>query len=168
MCAGGGLESNCVHAGDFSKRAFENGDNFETALGERIGLVGMGPGETFGARDKFVDARVVLHGARAERIEAEINGVIPSGEAGEVAQGFELADLGEVFDFGANVILAEGRGGVDRRDVERRELIADFAGGGLLKQERFVLDDVLGDFFDHEFVEAAVEGRREMGRMSTG
>ena len=117
MSAGSGLESDRVHAGDFGESGFEHGDDFETALGEFLGLIRMGPGETFGACDEFVHARVVLHGAGAEGIEAEINGVIPSGEAGEVAEGFELADFGEVFDLGTDVAFAEDCFGVDRRDI---------------------------------------------------
>lgn len=70
MSAGGGLESDRVHASDFSESGFENGDDFETALGEFFGLIRVGPGEALGACDEFVDARVVLHGARAEGIEA--------------------------------------------------------------------------------------------------
>ena len=102
----------------------------------------MRPSEAFGARDQFVDARVVLHGAGAERIEAEINGVIPSGEAGEVAEGFELADFGKVFDFGADVALCREplrrRRAVRRAEgVDSRSCQENFA-----QKERLVLNDV--------------------------
>ena len=55
-------------------------------------------GEAVEARDEFVDARVVFHGAGAERIHAEVNRVIPGGEAREVADHFDFADFGEAFD----------------------------------------------------------------------
>ena len=56
-------------------------------------------GEAVEARDEFVYARIVFHGAGAERIHAEIDGVIPGGEAREVADDFDFADFGEAFDF---------------------------------------------------------------------
>ncbi len=109
----------------------------------------MRPGQAFDARYLFVHARVVLHGARAERIEAEIDGVIVRGEPGEMADGFYFADLGEIGDFSARVLSAERRGGIDSGNVERRKLVAPLAGRTALKQERFVLVYVRADFFDH-------------------
>ena len=55
-------------------------------------------GNAIEPRDEFVDAWVVFHGAGAERIHAEVDGVVPGGESGEVADDFDLADFGEAFD----------------------------------------------------------------------
>ena len=55
----------------------------------------MRPRQPSDARHQFVDARVVLHGAGAQRIHAEIDGVVPGGEAREVADGFHFADFRE-------------------------------------------------------------------------
>ena len=60
-------------------------------------------------------ARVVLHGAGAQRIHAVIDGVVPGGEAREVADGFHLADFGKAVDSGAHVLRAERFGGDHRR-----------------------------------------------------
>jgi len=46
-------------------------------------------------RDVLVDARVVFHGARAERIEDRIDREVALGEMGEMAQHVELAELGQ-------------------------------------------------------------------------
>ena len=59
-----------------------------------------------------------------------------------MAEGFELADFGEVFDLGTDVGFAENCFGVDRRDVQWGKLIATLAGRALLKEKRFVLNDV--------------------------
>ncbi len=49
--AGGGLEGDRVHAGDFDEAALEQIDDFKNALGERVGAVGMGFGEALDAGD---------------------------------------------------------------------------------------------------------------------
>ena len=115
--------------------ALEQVDDFEDALGERVGAVGMGFGEALDAGDELVDARVVLHGAGAERIHAEIDGVVPGGEAREVADDLDLAQLGEL-----RVCLsrcgAQQCGGVDGGHVERGQLVGALAGRGLLEDQR--------------------------------
>jgi len=68
--AGGGLQRDGVHAGNFDEAVLEQIDDFKDALGERVGAVGVRLGQAFNARDELVDARVVLHGAGAERIHA--------------------------------------------------------------------------------------------------
>ena len=109
----------------------------------------MRPGQAVDAGDGFVDARIVLHGAGAERVEAVIDGVVLRGEAREVADGFDFAHFREVFDFVSYILGAEGVRGVDVGDVERGELIGDLAGGGTFEDESLVLVGVLADFFDH-------------------
>ena len=76
----------------------------------------------------LVDARIVFHGARAERIQAEIDGVVVRGEAREMADGFHFADFGEIGNFSARVLSAERRGGIDSGNIERRKLVAALAG----------------------------------------
>ena len=53
----------------------------------------MGIGDAFQARDHFIDAEFVFHGAAAQRIHAEVDGVVPSGEASEMTDDFDLADF---------------------------------------------------------------------------
>src|SRR6185312_4204684 len=83
--AGGGLEGDGVHAGDFDEALREELHDAEAALGEGFGLVGVRVGDAFEAGDGLVDAWVVLHGAGAKRIHAEVDRVVPGGEAGGVA-----------------------------------------------------------------------------------
>src|SRR5882762_5306817 len=109
----------------------------------------MRPSQSVETRNQLVHARVVLHSARAERVEAEVDGVIPSGKPREVADDFHLADFGKAFDFGAHVGGAERGGGVHRRHVERGKLIALLARRTPLEQKIFVLRDVRADFVDH-------------------
>jgi hypothetical protein len=59
-----------------------------------LGLVGVGLGQALDAGDVLVDPGVVLHGAGAERVHAVIDGVVPGGEAREVADDLDFADLG--------------------------------------------------------------------------
>ena len=95
MRAGRGLQRDGVHAGDLDQAALQQIDDFKNALGERVWPVGMRFGEALDARDGFVDARVVLHGAGAERIHAQVDGVVPRREPREVADDLDLAKLRE-------------------------------------------------------------------------
>src|SRR6185312_178060 len=106
----------------------------------------MRPRQTFGTRHGFVDARVVLHGARSERIHAEIDCVIPRGEAREVAEHFHFAHFGKIFDGGADVGGAESFGGVDFGDIERGKLITLLAWRAALEDQIFVLREMAADF----------------------
>ena len=83
--------------------------NLQAALRKFDRLVGMFGGDAVEARDEFIYARIVFHGAGAERIHAQINGVIPGGKAREVADHFDFADFGEAFDFGAQVLPRPAR-----------------------------------------------------------
>ena len=121
VSAGGGLQGDGVHAGDFDELIGESLHDAQRALRELLGLIGMGAGDSFEAGDDLVDARVVLHGAGAERVHAEIDRVIPGGEAGEVADDFDLADLGQVAEIFARSVSAEQSCGVDLGHVERRQ-----------------------------------------------
>src|ERR1700683_33431 len=99
----------------------------------------MRPSESLNARHLLVNARVVFHGARAERIEAEIDGVVLGGEAREMTDGFDFADLGEIRNFGARVFGAEYGRGIDGRDIQWRQLITAFSRRAALKQQRLIL-----------------------------
>ena len=99
----------------------------------------MGPGESFEPRDELVDARVVLHGAGAQRIHAEIDGVVPGGEAREVADDIDFAHFRKAFDTAANVLRAERDRGIDCRHVERGKLATVLAGRAALEHQRLVL-----------------------------
>src|SRR5713226_3705578 len=59
-------------------------------------LVRMPVGQAIKPGDYFVHPWVVLHGAGAQRIHTEINGVVPGRKAREVTDDFDLAYLGHV------------------------------------------------------------------------
>ena len=59
-----------------------------------------------------------------------------------MADGLDLADFGEAFDFGAHVFGAERFGGVHGGDIELGELVGLLAGGTALEEERFILREV--------------------------
>ena len=63
----------------------------------------MRPRQALDARHLLVDARIVFHGAGAQRIQAQIDRVVVRRQAREVANRFHFADFGKVFDFGARV-----------------------------------------------------------------
>src|SRR6185312_16283657 len=105
----------------------------------------MRPRQALSARNGFVDARVVLHGAGPERVHAEIDRVVPRGKAREVAEHFDFAHFGKVFDGGADVSRAEGFRGIYFRNVERGELIAVLARRAALENQAFVLGEMAAD-----------------------
>ena len=138
MCPSRRLQRDRVHAGDVDEALLQQLDDLERALCESLGLVRMRLGEAFNARDEFVDARVVLHRAAAERIHAEIDGVVPRGKARKVADDFDLAHFGhvaEVFSFGRT----EERCRIDFGYIERRQFPRGFAWRGFLEDQAFVL-----------------------------
>ncbi len=146
--ARGGLQGDGVHAGDFEQALLEKAQDFEAALRKLLRLVRMLGGDAVEPGDEFIDARVVLHGAGTERIHAEVDRVVPGGEAREVADDFDFADFRESLNALAAVILAERIGGIDARDVERRQFKGALTRRGLLKDEAFVLAGVAKSFFD--------------------
>ena len=71
------LQRDCVHTGDFDETFLQQPHDFKRALGERFGLIGVRFSDSFEARDELVDTRVVFHRATAERVHAEIDGIVP-------------------------------------------------------------------------------------------
>ena len=88
--AGGGLQRDGVHAGDLDEAVLQELHDAEATLRQRLRLIGVRVGDAIERRDRLVHARVVLHGATAQRIHAEVDGVVPGGEAGEVANDLDL------------------------------------------------------------------------------
>ena len=147
MRAGRRLQRDRVHAGDLDQAALQQVDDLEHALRQRFGPVGMRLGQPLDARHKLVDARVVLHRARAQRIHAQVDGVVPRREPREVADDLDLAQLRQQPRRLA-MRIAQQRRGVDCRHIERRQLVSALARRGLLKDQPFVLRLVRTDFAD--------------------
>ena len=76
MGAGCGLQRHGVHAGDFGELIFEGLEHFERALNCFFGLLRVNVRKTGQARHVFVNLGVILHGAGAKRVEADIDTVI--------------------------------------------------------------------------------------------
>src|SRR5579872_5634704 len=104
--------------------------------------------EAIEARDEFIYARIVFHGAGAERIHAEVDGVIPRGEAREVANHFDFADFWESLDAAARKLRAQFLYRVDGGHVERRKFDAALSRNRLLKNQAFILADMAAGLLD--------------------
>ena len=109
-----------------------------------LGLIRMRLGDAFEPGDQLIHTGVVFHRATAQWIHAEIDSVVPGGEASEVADDLNLAQLGKIAAVFADR-AAQCSSGVDLGHVERGELVAAFAGGRFFEGKRFVLRDVCGD-----------------------
>ena len=146
--ARGRLQGDRVHAGDLEQAVAQRLHDAQSALRNLLRLIGMRVGDAFQARDKFVDARVVLHGAGAQRIHAEIDGVIPRREPREVADDFDLAHFGHIAQIFA-LLLAQQLRRVDFGHIERRQLPSRLAGRRLFENQSFVLAEVTRRFASH-------------------
>ena len=98
----------------------------------------MGVGQAFNTRDKLIHAGVVLHGAGAQRIHTQVDGVVPGGEPREVADDLDLAQFWEQAGRVA-MRFAEQSFRVDRGNIQRRQLVRFFARRGFLKYQALVL-----------------------------
>ena len=140
-----GCKRDRVHAGDLDELLAQHLQNAQRALGHALRLIRMRLGQSRQPRHIFVDARVVLHGARAQRIHAVIDGIVPGRDACVVADDFDLAHLRHLAQIFAHV-LAEQLCRIDRGHIERRQLVTFLAGGRFLEDQIFVLADVGGGF----------------------
>ena len=136
-----GLQRDRIHAGDFDQAFAQRFQNVQRALRNFLRLVGMPVRDSFHPRHRFVHARVVLHRARAQRIHAEIDRIIPGGKPGEVANDFDLAHFGHVAEI-FSLRCTEKLRSIDFRHIERRQLPRGLARRRLLEDQAFVLIDV--------------------------
>src|SRR5262249_3848597 len=105
-------------------------------------------GDSFEPRYKFVDARVVLHGARAERIHAEVDRMVPRGETREVAEYFDFAHFWKAFNTFAAEVSAERFGWFGSGHVEWRQFERALSRRRLLKDQAFALVRMPRRFFN--------------------
>ena len=119
--AGGGLQADVRQARDLAEGRLEVPHQLERAL-RAFGVLQRVQARVAGQRgDALVQARVVLHRARAERVEAGVEVEVALGEAHVVAHDLRLGELRQPRRLGA-AQLAEQLRGVDRGDVERGAL----------------------------------------------
>ncbi len=109
MRPGRGLETDRREPADFAQQLGEEPLELEAALAERGGIVRMGAGEARQAGRPFVQLGVVLHRARAERVEVDVDRVVQPAQAVEVADELELADLRQAGRLASAGRLGNGR-----------------------------------------------------------
>src|SRR5262247_1432192 len=95
--------------------------------------------DSFEPRHKLVHAGVVLHGARAKRIHAEVDGVIPRGKTREVAEHLDFAHFRKAFNTFAAKVSAERLSWFRSGYVEWRQFKRALSGRRLLEDQAFVL-----------------------------
>ena len=95
MRAGGRRQGHRRHAGQRLQPMRQRVDQLERALHRRYRLQRVQIGETRQPRHLLVEPRVVLHRARAERVEAAVDRVILLRQAGEMAHHLRLAEAGQ-------------------------------------------------------------------------
>ena len=108
MRPGLGAHRHRRHAGHFEEPAAELGDQVDRAGHRRQRLQRVDVAEARQPRHLLVEARVVLHGAGAERIEPGVDRVVLLGEPHIVAHRLRLGQAGQV-DRRLPGMLAEAR-----------------------------------------------------------
>jgi hypothetical protein len=147
MRAGRGLQRDRIHAGDLDELLAQHLQDAQRALAHALRLIRMRLGQSHQPRHVLIHARVVLHGARAQRIHAVVHGIVPRRDARVVADDLDLAYFRHIAQVFTRVI-AEQLGRINLRHVERRQLVALLAGRRFLEDQAFVLADVGGRFGD--------------------
>ena len=145
------LKADRRHPGDLGERLFKILEQSQIPLRQFIRQVGVSRTEPFEPRDPLVQLRIVLHRTRAERIHPEVDGVVPGRDPGEMANDVDFADFRQA----GKVILPPILGReklLDRLslDVERRQVVSNAPWPGPLKDQSFILIDVLTGFLDHD------------------
>ena len=128
-----------VHAGERDEPVRELLDHLERALHALHRRERVDVGETGEPRHLLVEARIVLHRARAEREEAEVDPVILARQAGIVADGLGLGQTRKADRRGTGEV-AQPRGGgdgFDKVDAGGRR-IADLEDQRFLQHQRLV------------------------------
>ena len=91
--AGRGLERDGVHPGDLGEVPRQLVHELERTLRQGLGRQRMDLGEAGQPRHVLVELRVVLHRARAERIEVRVESVVQPRQARVMADYVELGDF---------------------------------------------------------------------------
>src|SRR5262249_14812144 len=108
----------------------------------------MAVSHTIKTSNDLVYARVVLHGAGAQRIHAQVDSVIPRRETREVANDFNFADFRHVSQI-FTLRRTQQLGGIYLRDIERRQLPGCFSGRRFFEDQALILADVARGFARH-------------------
>ncbi len=110
------LERHRMEAAHLGEDLLQAPHELERALGAVLLLERVEVGEAGKPRDHLVDARVVLHRAGAERIEARVDAEVPRRQLGEVPHEVGLGDLGQARRLGTPQLVGDlGHGEIDLR-----------------------------------------------------
>ena len=82
-----------LHAGDVGQDFLQVVHAGQVALAQRLGGIGVAAGETVHQGDRVAGARVVLHGARTERIEIRVDREVLAAQLRVVTHGLQLGDF---------------------------------------------------------------------------
>jgi len=143
-----GLQGNRVHGGDFEQALFKQRKNFQATLRQFLRLGRVFGREAGQPRNMLVHPRVVFHGAGAEWVHSQINGVIPRGKTREVTDYFDFADFRKTFHAAATVGAAQGFRRINGRNIERRKIKRPFPWRRFLENQPGILIGVPRCFFD--------------------
>ncbi len=155
MGAGLGADGHGVQAGELEQPAAHLGDQVERAGDGRRRLQRVDVGEAGEPRHLFVEARVVLHRARSQRIKPGVDGVVLLAEAHVVAHRLRLGEAGKIDrgfarEFAQTILCIPGRAYGAPRLLG--EIHARYIASADLEEQR-LLD-----------LKAAVAGERLLGR----
>ena len=129
--AGRGLESHGAHAADLGQGLLQLPQQLQRPLGQLVRGEGMQRDEAGQSGGPLVDLRVPLHGARAERIEARVDGVVELAQVDVMARQLRLRDFRQIRTLGAELICRDARQRVLGR---MRDLAPAAAGMGALEE----------------------------------
>src|SRR5215468_10059073 len=138
MGSGGGLQCDGIHAADFGKAGLKGLLNIKRSLNPPGGHIGMSLRETFQTCHALIDFRVVLHRAGAERIEPEIDVIIPGRQTREMANDVDLTELGHIRNAVAQQFRLDQLLRVAGRYVEFRQVESPAARRTLLEDDALV------------------------------
>ena len=119
--AGARLQRHVREAGDLPQRALELVHQLQRALGARGRLGRVQAGVAGQRRHALVQLRVVLHRARAERIEAGVEVEVALGDPVEVPVDLRLGDLGQARRLRAAEALGQRVGVLRHVELGRHE-----------------------------------------------
>ncbi len=119
--ARGGLQRDVRQAGDLRQRPLQAPHQLERPLGALGVLRGVQARVARQRRNALVDARVVLHRARAERVGPGVEVEVAARDPVVVAHDLGLGDLGELCGLGAQVLLGDDFGEWRFRHSRRRQ-----------------------------------------------
>ena len=156
----GGLQRDGIHASNFQQTFFQQPLDFEAALREIRWLIRVLRCDSLEPGHKFIHARVVLHRAGAQRIHAQVNGMVPGGKPREMSNHLDLADFWKALDAIPPMMCAQHLRCIRHRNVQGRQFERTLSWRRLLEDQSFLLAYVPRSFFDFFVHVSHLPGKR--------